>query len=227
MQCCTTVYRAATLVWTSQAPGRGCCNPCPSRMHSSHWQLLSVKTGSAPSHPLQKALSSPQWHSRVLCCSSERPEITPAPPLGHRSGRLPLSTVLTLNCPIAAGGPCLFNSPLPHYKLRDLPCVAHSSLSFSHAEGLQCYGCTQPCVRGRQSRSSVHLAIGFSTSSPFSTGLLFLQWFKEIIWVASDEVLTLHLTCFNLHTFPSCFTECCCSNIDYTLIDYSIYPCHT
>lgn len=113
MQCCTTVYRAATLVWTSQAPGRGCCNPCPSRMHSSHWQLLSVKTGSAPSHPLQKALSSPQWHSRVLCCSSERPEITPAPPLGHRSGRLPLSTVLTLNCPIAAGGPCLFNSPLP------------------------------------------------------------------------------------------------------------------
>lgn len=96
--------------------------------------------------------------------------------------------------------------------------MAHSSLSFSHAEGLQCYGCTQPCVRGRQSRSPVHLATGFSTSPPFSTGLLFLQWFKEIIWVASDEVLTLHLTCFNLHTFPSCFTECCCSNIDYTLI---------
>lgn len=113
VQCCTTVHRASTLVWTSQALGRGCCNACPNRMHSSHWQLLSVKTGSAPSHPPQKALSSPQWHSRVLCCSSGRPEITPAPPLGHCSGRLPLSTVLTLNCAAAAGGPCLFNFPLP------------------------------------------------------------------------------------------------------------------
>lgn len=68
------------LVWTSQALGWGCCNPCPYRMHSSHWQLLSVKTGSVPSHPLQKALPSPQWHLRVLCCSSERSEITLAAP---------------------------------------------------------------------------------------------------------------------------------------------------
>lgn len=111
VQCCTTAYTASTLVCTSQTLGRDGCNPCPYRMHSSHWQLLSVKTGSVPPHPLQKALSSPQWHLRVLCCSSERSEITPVAPLGHCSGRLPLSTVLILNCTIAAGGPCLFNFP--------------------------------------------------------------------------------------------------------------------
>lgn len=177
------------------SPWQGCCNPCPYRIHSSHWQLLSVKTGSMPSHPpLQKAFSSPRWHLRMLCCSSERSEITPAAPLGHCSGRLPLSTVLILYCTIAAGSPCLFNFPLLALQTLGPTMLAHSIHPLLQP-------CQRPPVLWLHSAMCERKAIkehcpsnyntAFSTCSHFSIDFFFFgcyclgffQWLKKIIWV--------------------------------------------
>lgn len=176
MPCCTTVCRASTLVWTSQALGRGCCHPCPYRMHSSHWQLLSVKTGSVPSHPLQKALPSPQWHLRVLCCSSERPELTLAVPLGHGSGRSPLQTALILNC--AAGSPCLFN-----FSLLALPALGPTTPSSPAAmqKGSSVWLHSAMCERKAiKEHCPSNYNTAFYISSPFSTGLFFYSDLRKL-----------------------------------------------
>lgn len=181
---------ASTLVWTSQALGSGCCNPCPYRMHSFHWQFLSVKTESVSSRPLQEALSSPQWHFRVLCCSSKRSEITPVHLLRHCSGRLPLSTLLILNCAVAAGYPCLFNFPLF--------CTTNSGTyhvwqTLSSSSAMQ-KACSVMAVfshvweEGNQGELSIY-DTGFSISSPFCR-------------VFFAVILGMYLDCFrwDIHT---------------------------
>lgn len=162
------MYNASTLVWASQALGSGCCNPSLYRTHSSHWQFLSVKTGSVSSHLLQKALSSPQWHLRVLCCSSKRSKITPVHLPGHRSGRLPLSTLLILDCAVAAGCPCLFNFLLfhtPSSGTYHMWLTSTSSLAMQKALVLWLYSVT--CERKATKESCLSTILAFQLALPF------------------------------------------------------------
>lgn len=201
---CAMLYHSLQgfhLVWTSQALGWGCCNPCPYRMHSSHWQLLSVKTGSVPSHSLQKALPSPPsgiWECCAAVVKDQRSLWLPPTP-GHCSGRSPLSTALILNC--AAGSPCLFNFPL--LALPTLGPPLHPVLQPCRRAPV--YGSAMCERKAIKEHCPSNYNTGFSISSPFSTGLFFCR-FKEIVWFVSNEVFTLQLICFNLHMFPSCFT---------------------
>lgn len=139
----------------SQAFCSGYCNPCSYVIHriqrKLNRQIRSVIIQkSVTSHPFQKVLPSPQWHLRVLCCSSKRPEISSVHLLEHCSGRLPLSAFIDFRLCYCCRLSMFIE--LLHHKLWELPCMTASFLLFSHAEGLSCYGCTQPCVSGRQSR---------------------------------------------------------------------------
>lgn len=142
---CAMLYHSLQgfhLVWTSQGLGRGCCNPCPYRMHSSHWQLLSVKLGQCLLILSRRPFLPPSgiWECCAAAVKDQRSLWLPPLPR-HCSGRSPLSTALILSC--AAGSPCLFNFPL--LALPTLGPPLHPLLQpCRRAPG---YGCTQPCVR--------------------------------------------------------------------------------